>query len=68
MKISHFIVGNFWLLITLVLILGERGSEPVEFLRTECYMSPIFYGALKLCCLIWGIFLIYKSQKKDIEK
>lgn len=62
----YFVAGNMWLVITLVLLIGKKGSNPVFFFGVGGWHSPGFYNLLTLACFALGVgFLMAARNKED---
>ena len=68
----YFVVGNFWLLMALVLWLG-RNTERVaptrySFFGVGGWLSPSAYGFLILACALIGVVLIVLAHRsRDVS-
>ncbi len=59
---THLVLGNFWLLVALILKLGQKPSPAWEghfrFFGVGGDIGPVLYWAMIIVCLLAGIALV----------
>lgn len=67
-KMAYFIVGNLWLFIALVLLLGRNvaRTQPTmySFFGIGGWYYPAPYGFMVVVCVVLGVFLMMVGMSR----